>query len=53
MLDITRYSQLVVCANAVNILGGIVLVTARKESGLEIITEKTKCVVMSRNENAG
>jgi len=45
--------QLVVCVNAVNILSGSVLVNARKENGLEVITEKTKYVVMSRDENAG
>jgi hypothetical protein len=39
--------------NAVNILGGGVLLTDRKENGLEVITEKTKYVVMSGDENAG
>jgi hypothetical protein len=45
--------QLEVYVNAVNILGGSVLVTARKENGLEVIPEKTKYVVMSRDENVG
>jgi len=45
--------QLVVCVNAVIIQGGRVLVTAREENELEVITEKTKYVFMSRDENAG
>jgi hypothetical protein len=43
----------VVYVNAVNILGGSVLVTATKENGVEAVTGKTKYVVMSRDENAG
>ena len=45
--------QIVVYVNAVTISGGKIVVTARKENGLEVITEKTKYVFMSRDENAG
>ena len=42
-----------VYVNTVNIMGASVLVTARKENGLEVITEKTKYMVTSRDEKAG
>jgi hypothetical protein len=54
--------QLLIYADDVNILGGSVhainknteaLVVASKEIGLEVNAEKTKCMVMSRNQNAG
>jgi hypothetical protein len=54
--------QLLVYADDVNILGGSIqsikknaedLVIACKEIGLEVNAEKTKYVVMSRNQNAG
>jgi hypothetical protein len=54
--------QLLVYADAVNILGGSIhsiqknaedLVIASEEIGLEVNDEKTKYMVMSRNQNAG
>jgi hypothetical protein len=54
--------QPIVYADYVNILGGRIhttrkntdsLVIASKEIGLEVNTEKTKCMVMSRDQNAG
>jgi hypothetical protein len=54
--------QLLVYANDVNVLGGslhtaqkntVVLVVASKEIGLEINADKTKFMVMSRDQNAG
>ena len=54
--------QLLVYADDVNIWGGSVhtvkkniedLVVDSKESGLKVIAEKTKYVVMSRDQNAG
>jgi hypothetical protein len=54
--------QLVVYADEVNIMGGSVhaikenteaLVVASKEIGLEVNAEKTKYIVMARNQNAG
>jgi hypothetical protein len=55
-------TQLLVSADDVNILGGDVhsikrnaedVVIASKETGLEVNAEKTKYMVMSRNQNAG
>ena len=57
-----RIHQLLVYADDVNILGGSVhtvretaeaLVVASKEIGLEVNADKTKCMVMSRDQNAG
>ena len=54
--------QLVVCADAVNILGGSVqtikenagtLVVASKESGLDVNADKTKYMVMSGDQKGG
>jgi hypothetical protein len=54
--------QLLVYADGNNILGGSIhsvkksaedLVVASKENGLEVNAEKTKYLVMSRNQNAG
>jgi protein associated with RNAse G/E len=61
-LKLNGTHQLVVYADDVNILGGSVhaikkntedLVVASKEIGLEINVEKTKYMVMSRDQNAG
>ena len=54
--------QLLVCADDVNLLGGSVhtirknteaLLITSKEIGLEVNAEKTKYMVMSRDQNAG
>jgi len=54
--------QLLVYADDVNILGGSVhrvkesaevLVVATKETGLEVNADKTKYMIMSRDQNAG
>ena len=54
--------QVVAYVYDVNILGGSVrtikenaetLLVASKEIGLEVNTDKTKCMVMSRDQNAG
>ena len=54
--------QLLAHANDVNILGGSVhtlkenaetLVAVSRESGLEVSADKTKYMVMSRDQNAG
>jgi hypothetical protein len=54
--------QLLVYADDVNILGGSAhtvkenaegLIVARKENGLEVSADKTKYMVMSRDQNAG
>jgi sorting nexin-29 len=61
-LKLNGTHQLLVYADDVNILGGSVhalkkntetLVFASKEIGLEVNTEKTKYMVMSRDQNAG
>jgi sorting nexin-29 len=61
-LKLNGTHQLLVYADDVNILGGIIhsakknaddLVIASKETGLEINNEKTKYMVMSRNQNGG
>jgi DNA gyrase inhibitor GyrI len=60
MLNDTHH--LLVYAGDVNMLGGSVhtvkenaeaLIVARKENGLEVNTDKTKYMVMSRDQNAG
>ena len=54
--------QLLVCADDVNILGGSIrtvnenaeaLVVATKEIGIEVNADKTKYMVMSREQTAG
>jgi hypothetical protein len=61
-LKLSGKNQLLVYADDVNILGGSIhtirkntkaLVIARKEIGLEVNAEKTKYMVMSRDQNAG
>jgi hypothetical protein len=61
-LKLNGTHQLLVYADDVNILGGSVhvikknkesLVVASKEIGLEVNAEKTKYMVMSRDQNAG
>jgi len=61
-LKLNGTHQLLVFANDINILGGNVhttkenaeaLVVASKEIGLEVIADKTKYVVTSRDQNAG
>jgi ribosomal protein L30E len=60
-LKLNGTHQLQVYADDVNIFGGSIhsikkaenLVIASKESGQEVNAEKTKYVVMSRNQNAG
>jgi hypothetical protein len=61
-LKLNGTHQLLAYADDVNILGGSVhaikknteaLVVASKEIGLEVNSEKTKYMVMSRDQNAG
>ena len=61
-LKLNGTHQLLAYADNVNILGGIIhtlkesaeaLVTATRERGLEVSADKTKCMVMSRDQNAG
>jgi len=61
-LKLNGTHQLLVYADDVNILGGSVhtiqknaeaLVVASKEIGLEVNADKTKCMIMSRDMNAG
>jgi hypothetical protein len=61
-LKLNDTHQLVVYANDVNIMGGSVhtvkentetFVVASKEIGLEVNADKTKCMVMSRDQNTG
>jgi len=61
-LKLNRTHQLLVYAEDVNILGGSVhttetnvenLVVASKETGLEVNADKTKYMVMSRDQDAG
>jgi len=67
-LSVVRYYIVTVCivewayADDVNILGGSVhtveenaedLVVATKEIGLEVNADKTKYMIMSRDQNAG
>jgi len=61
-LKLNGTHQLLVYADDVNILGGSVhtvkenvkaLIVASKETGLEVNADKTKYMVMSRNQNAG
>jgi len=59
-LKLNGTHQLLVYADDVNILGGSVhtvnteaLFVASKETGLEVNADKTKYMVMSRDQNAG
>jgi len=61
-LKVNGTHQLLAYADDVNIVGGSIhilkenaeaLVAATKQTGLEVKAEKTKCMVMSRDQNAG
>ena len=61
-LKLNGTHQLLVYADDVNILGGSIhtlkenaeaIVAATREIGLEVSADKTKCMVMSREKNAG
>jgi hypothetical protein len=61
-LKLNGTHQLLVYADGINIMGGIVhaikkntdsLVVAGKEIGLEVNADKTKYMVMSRDQNVG
>ena len=61
-LKLNGTHQLLACAFDVNILGGSIhtlkenaeaLVAATRETGLELSADKTKYMVMSRDQNAG
>jgi len=61
-LKLNGTHQLLAYADGVNILGGSIdtlqenaetLVAATREIGLEVNADKTKCMVMSRDQNAG
>jgi len=61
-LKLNGIHQLLAYANDVNILGGSIhtlqenaeaLVAATRQTGLEISADKTKYMVMSRDQNAG
>jgi hypothetical protein len=61
-LKLNSTHQLLACADDVNILGGSVhtvkknaeaLVVATKKIGLEVNADKTKSMIMSREQNAG
>jgi hypothetical protein len=61
-LKLNGTHQLLVYSNNVNILGDNIdtikkntqtLIDASKEIGLEVNTEKTKCMSLSRHQNAG
>ena len=61
-LKLNGTHQFLVCADDINIFEGILhiikedaqtLIVASKESGLELNADKTKYMVMSRDQNAG
>jgi hypothetical protein len=59
-LKLNGTHQLLVCADDANLLGDNIgnikkntLIDASKEVGLEVNTEKSKCMLVSRHQNAG
>ena len=61
-LKLNGTHQFLVYAYGINILGGSVytikkhteaLIAASKETGLEVNADKTNCMIMSRDQNAG